>query len=185
MRRNVFALCALLMACSSAHTDFELGKSIPFGKGEFSVNYVEARNMGEGNELVVFFRWTGPVEDVLEGFWGPKMKIILRDSAGNTYKPYRSSGSPMMPLPEAIYYTMQRFEQYRQSGGQDSSFEADAMNEASRLEQIKEDLEAGRNPLKWVHTFKVKPESQGFLLVAENPDHQPGQARSVEVSLGR
>jgi hypothetical protein len=186
MCRNVFALCAmLLMGCSAPHTKFEMGKSIPLGKGEFSVSYVEARNMGEGDEIVVYFGWTGPANDVLPGFFGSKMKIRLHDSAGNTYRPSRPSWSHMEPAPEQLYYVMRRFEEYRRSAGRDDSFEADAEDLTSQLHQLDDDLKAGRNPVKWVHTFKVKPERHGFWLAAENPDRQPGQPGSVEVSLGR
>jgi hypothetical protein len=149
MCRNVLALYALLVVgCSTIPTKFEMGKSIPFGKGEFSVSFVEARNMGEGDEIVVYFKWTGPASDVLPGFFGSEMSIRLRDSAGNTYQPSRPSWSHMEPAPEQLYYVMRRFEEYRRSAGRDDSFEADAEDLTSQLHQVDDDLRAGRNPVK-------------------------------------
>ena len=186
MCRKLLALCAfLLMGCSATHSKFEMGQSIPFGEGEFSVSYVEARNMGEGNEIVVYFSWTGPAEDVLPGLFGSKMSMKLRDSAGKTYQPSRPSWSHMEPAPEGLYNVMRRLEEYRRSAGRDESFEKDAESLASQLHQAETDLKAGRNPVKWVHTFKVESESQGFSLIAETPGRQPGQPDSIEVPLGR
>lgn len=171
-------------ACSKSRGRAEIGRSFPLGKGNFTVSRSDAR-LEEGKLwLSVFFSWTGPAEELLGGYFGPDLEMTLLDNAGNEYKPIRPRWSVINPVPEEIYHAMRDFDAYY-TRRRDSSFERDAAENAARVERLEAELRAGRYPTRWMHIFEVPLGGRELKAVVTNPDRQAGQARTVEVALGR
>ena len=155
------------------------------GDGEITITRTEADMVGDRLRLAVFFRWTGPLDDLLSGFFGPKLKMTLTDGAGDTYKPIRLKSSPIQPVPEETYGIIRNFDAYYESNGADKTFEADAVQNAERLKQLEAEIKAGRNPIAWVHVFQLPWGRSSLALIVENPHRRRGQAGTIEVPVGR
>lgn len=181
--RNMAFMLALVMfsACSDGPPEaFRLGSQIPMGAHTLTVSGTESNLDGHEQELVVFFQWNGPVQDLVA--WFPRLKMTAVDEEGNKY-------TAKLAVPEEAYSLKRSLKWAMETAGSNPQPSASDMQNltylSERLVEIEKDLNAGRNPGRWVYSYDVPSNVRGLTLHVKNPDPRQGQARLAAIPLGR
>ncbi|MGH9659383.1 MAG: hypothetical protein ACRD96_12620 [Bryobacteraceae bacterium] len=176
MRRLVVAAAIAAAGCKSlAPVRMAVGQPIPMGEHRLTITSVEMGSEGAQRQLIVHFNYDGPLGD-LQGFL-THIKIALKDDAGKWY-------ASLFSTPEDLYNYHKTLKTIDPDRASESDL-AHLKDISDRIEQIENELNAGRNPGRWIRAFKVAEESRGFTLLVSNPYRVEGQARQIEVPLGR
>ena len=201
--RNLALACACLMAgCAGKPERFEVGSSISLGQGRLTVTRTEVHPDGKQHALMVFFTWTGPVKDLYG--WFPSLVMTVTDAQGKSYGPVAPMFySTLRPMPEDVFSldpgasslaeyktSMKRRARNLEDMMKGPVHDREVLMQSGagverRIGQAKADIEAGRNPERWVHKFSVPQQSRGFTLLVRNPSPRKGQPRLVTVVLER